>query len=194
LTRIWIGTDFFCITIAMSTVDYSVSQGAFRWPSISCRQLATLCRHWESLTADGKPPARRLFSPVDLPGDVWAHLFLIEFLEGAGSYRLRLMGGYLVSAYGQDFGGRRLTDDEIPGISQTATCRLLDDIAATSLPQYYLGPTRMRFRDFESIVEQVLLPLSDETTGQIVAAIGAINYPARSEGVGSADARKAFGL
>ncbi len=104
------------------------------------------------------------------------------------------MGGYLVSAYGQDFGGRRLTDDEIPGISQTATCRLLDDIAATSLPQYYLGPTRMRFRDFESIVEQVLLPLSDETTGQIVAAIGAINYPARSEGVGSADARKAFGL
>jgi len=126
-------------------------------------------------------PRKREFDPAELPPRVLPRLFIVEFLEGAANYRLRLMGTYLRNTYGREFTWCRLVDDEMPGITQSDTYRLLGVMANTGEPQYSLGPTKFRFFDTYSLVEQVLLPLADDN-GWLAFAIGAVDYPDMRKG------------
>jgi hypothetical protein len=138
--------------------------------------LRQLLDYWQRLKRDRSMPHKREFDPVDLPPRVLPRLFLIEFLEGAANYRLRLMGTYLRDTYGREFTGCRLVDDEMPGVTRSMTYQLLGVMARTGEPQYSLGPNRFRFFDTYFLVEQLLLPLADDS-GRLAFAIGAVDYP-----------------
>jgi hypothetical protein len=146
--------------------------------------LRQLLDYWLRLKGDRSRPRKREFDPVDLPPRVLPRLFLIEFLEGAGNYRLRLMGTYLRDTYGREFTWCHLVDEEMPGVTKSDTYQLLGVMARTGEPQYSLGPTRFRFFDTYSLVEQVLLPLADDE-GQLGFAIGAVDYPDMRKGIGA---------
>jgi hypothetical protein len=138
--------------------------------------LRQLLDYWQRLKGDRSMPRKREFDPVDLPARVLPRLFLIEFLEGAANYRLRLMGTYLRDTYGREFTWCRLVDDEMPGVTKTTTYQLLGVMMKTGEPQYSLGPDRFRLKDTYSLVEQVLLPLADDE-GHLGFAVGAVDYP-----------------
>ena len=138
--------------------------------------LRQLLDYWQRLKRDRRMPCKREFDPLDLPPRVLPRLFLIEYLEGAANYRLRLMGTYLRDAYGREFTWRRLIEEEMPGVTKTMTYQLLGVMMKTGEPQYNLGPDRFRFFDTYSLVEQVLLPLADDN-GRLGFAIGALDYP-----------------
>ncbi|MCZ8310003.1 MAG: PAS domain-containing protein [Magnetospirillum sp.] len=144
-------------------------------PEIKCQLLETLFGYWESLNSRAGIPEKLSFNPIDIPGLVWPRIFMIDILEGLRNYRVRLLGTYLVDAYGQDFKGCRLDDDEIPRITQSATYRLLPKLQLSGKPQYFFGTTPFRYTDSYREVEQVLMPLAD-STGRIAYAVGGVDY------------------
>jgi hypothetical protein len=146
--------------------------------------LRQLLDYWLRLKGDRSRPRKREFDPVDLPPRVLPRLLLIEFMEGAGNYRLRLMGTYLRDTYGREFTWCRLVDDEMPGVTKSTTYELLGVMARTGEPQYSLGPTKFHFFDTYSLVEQVLLPLADDNE-RLAFAIGAVDYPDMRKGIGA---------
>jgi hypothetical protein len=138
--------------------------------------LRQLLGYWQRLKGARSMPRKREFDPIELSPRVLPRLFIVEFLEGAENYRLRLMGTYLRDTCGREFTWRRLVDDEMPGVTRTDTYRFLGVMAKTGEPQYNLGPSWFRFFDTYSLVEQLLLPLSDDN-GHLAFAIGAVDYP-----------------
>lgn len=151
--------------------------GAARYarPEIKSPLLEILFEYWEKLAANVGVPQKTIFNPIDVPGTVWPRIFIIDILEGVRNYRVRLLGTYLVDAYGQDFTGCNMNDGEIPRITQSATYRLLPKLQSSGLPQHYFGPTPFRYTDSYREVEQVLMPLADPI-GRIAYAVGGVDY------------------
>ena len=138
--------------------------------------IQALFAYWDALPKFLDSPRKTDFDPVDLAVKVWPRLFMVDILEGQNEYRLRLLGTYLVEAYGRDFTGARFVDSEIPNVTRSQTYRLLGDLVATQKPQHYLGPTEFRFITDYAICEQILLPLVDDK-GRIAHVVGAIDFP-----------------
>jgi hypothetical protein len=137
--------------------------------------LATLLAYWESL-AGGRMPERGAFDPVDLPGEVWPRLFLVEFLPEAQDYRLRVQGSYIVDVYRRDFTGCRFVETEIPRITESVSFALLERMRGTGEPQYHFGRARFRTSEDFREVEELVLPLAGGD-GRVAYAIGAIDFP-----------------
>ena len=144
-------------------------------PEILHPALRAIHTYWTGLQSDGGLPRRSSLSPADIPREALPRVFLIEFLDDEAAYRLRLQGTYMVDAYQQDFTGRKMIDEEIPGISKSVTLKLLERLRADRAPQHFHGPTAFRVTDFYTEHEQILLPLTDRT-GRICMALGAIDF------------------
>lgn len=137
--------------------------------------LATLYQYWRSLKRTDGVPLKQAFNPIDLPGSVWPRIFMLDILDGPENYRVRLLGTYLVDAYSRDLTGHRLVESEMPGITASATWRMLPALVAKREAQYYFGPTNFKFGDMYKRIEQVLMPLADDR-GDIRYAIGGIDF------------------
>lgn len=146
-----------------------------RSPLLQCVQA-----YWDHLARVRSIPFRRDFSPLELPGKVWSRLFLVDIIRDGQSYRIRLMGEYIVSALGHNYTGCEFVESQIPGCQDMVTLRLLRRLTMTMLPQHYFGPTSFRTADWYSDVEQIIMPLCDDD-GRLSVAIGAIDYPYRAE-------------
>lgn len=144
--------------------------------------LGSLFEYWNSLRQAGGIPLKSGFDPINLPTTLWPRLHMIDIPRDGGVNRNRLLGTYIAEAVGSDFTGRRLTDDEIPGMSGSVTFHLLQQLLSSSEPQHYYGPSRFLGVSRFAAHEQILLPLYDEE-GQIVAAVGALDYPEFSPGM-----------
>lgn len=138
--------------------------------------LLELYDYWVRLGGNGQLPRRRSFDPLGLSAPVWPRLFLIETAAHIEACRVKVLGTYLVCAYGREFTGCRCTDSEIPRFSQSTTCRLLKAIMARPAPQYAFAETNFRFNNEYKHCEQILLPLAD-ANGQLDAVVGAIEFP-----------------
>jgi hypothetical protein len=139
------------------------------------RALATLYDYWRALAPEGMP-RRRDFDPVGLPGEVWPRLYLVKTGPRVEECQLRVLGTYIVAAYGRDFTGRHCNDGEIPRFSVSNTAGLLDRLLREPAARHHFGKTSFRFFDDYRTCEQVLLPLADDT-GRLCAAIGAVDFP-----------------
>ncbi|MBL8805565.1 MAG: PAS domain-containing protein [Rhodospirillales bacterium] len=148
---------------------------------IRCPHLLELYEYWARMADGGRLPQRRRFDPLELSGPVWPRLFLIETASRPEECRVRVLGTYLVGAYGREFTGCRCTDAEIPRFSKSTTYRLLRDILHEKTPQYAYAETQFRFNDDYRHCEQVLLPLADDHGG-LAAAVGAIDFPGLRSG------------
>lgn len=142
--------------------------------------IEALWSYWHRLADEASPPAKRRFDIVALPTDSWSRLILFDVLDGARDYRVRVMGTYLVEAYGADFTGRRLVDAEIPRVTNSASYQLLGRAVETRAPQHYLGPCGFQLGPGLDDVAMVVLPLTD-AAGRVAHAIGSIHYPSFRE-------------
>ena len=131
--------------------------------------------YWLDLHDGLQPPEREQFDPTHLPSRALPYLFLLELVPGP-AWRLRLTGSHVVEAQGQDFTGCKLVDEEIPGISQSRTVRILNQMADTGLPGHFHGRSTFRFRQDYEDHEQVLLPFRSHATSAIETVLGAIVF------------------
>ncbi len=146
---------------------------------LGVRFVEPLWSYWHRL-AGGAPPPKSRFDIVDLPTGSWSRLIMFDVLDGTNSYRVRVMGTYLVEAYGADFTGRLLVDSAIPRVTRSASYKLLPRVVETRAPQHYLGPCGFQIGPGFDDVAMILLPLTD-TVGLITYAIGSIHYPSFQE-------------
>lgn len=129
--------------------------------------------HWLNLHDGTRLPVREQLDPTELPPGVWPYLFLLERVPPT-IWRVRLMGSHLVTALGQDFTGCDMVDEQIPGITQSRTLRMLGEVTETSLPMHFHGRSGFRLRDDLDDHEQILLPFrrsEDDTVGMVLGAI-----------------------
>jgi len=147
---------------------------------LGVRFIEPLWSYWHRLARESRPPPKSRFDVVDLPADSWSRLILFDVLEGANSYRVRVMGTYLVEAYGSDFTGCLLVDSAIPRVTNSASYKLLPRVVESRAPQHYLGPCGFRLGPGFDDVAMVLLPLTD-AGGRVAYAIGSIHYPSYRE-------------
>lgn len=138
--------------------------------------LIGLKAYWDSLRNGDQPPSKRSFDVLGLPTEIWPRLFMIDKLANKPDFRIRILGSYLVAAYGQDFKGKLLTDDEIPCITNSITYHLLGNVLKNRDSEYYFGRTDFRFTSQYAETEQILLPLVCEQ-GLVSVIVGAIDFP-----------------
>jgi hypothetical protein len=137
-------------------------------------ELRAIWDLWHRLPRTGPFPAKSAFSPHLPPPQALPRLFLID-IGATGTFRVRLMGTYLVSALGRDFTGQPMDERTMPGFTSSVAHQLLTAMQALPRPLHYLGPTSFRTSDHYRECEMVLLPLVD-AMGVVAHAIGAIDY------------------
>ncbi len=141
--------------------------------------------HWLGLHEDGRMPERGQFHPADLPSRALPYLFLLERID-ADQWRIRLLGSHIVDALGKDLTGRTLEDEQIPGISESRTVRLLRRVEATGLPGHFHGRSGFRFQEGYADHEQVLLPFRRHDAAGFDQMLGVIVYEGLQAGFGPA--------
>jgi hypothetical protein len=74
--------------------------------SVTLRQIV---EHWSGLRRGRRFPSRDDLAPRNLRG-LLRHITLVRALDGGADYEFRILGDVQVQAYGENFGGMRLSE------------------------------------------------------------------------------------
>ncbi len=124
---------------------------------------------WSKRTRHGTVPDRADLDPLVEVPQLVPHIFLLDVLDGGADFRVRLIGTRIVSHYGRDSTGRRISE-MTSGIYLEAIVRLFRDTMRARQPVYsvtnYLHPERDHL-----LVERLNLPLRHGGTAVAMLAV-----------------------
>ncbi len=160
-------------------------------PIIADRRLETLYRYWSGKRQGRAMPSRADIDPVEIPGDIWPHIMLLDVLwqDGVPRFRYRRVGDVFWRALGQEPTGR-FVDEVLP---ETAGYRsyvvgIYTEMAARRCPMYTENIFTLDGQAVPMLTKRVSLPLShDGDTVDMVLAGHVFEY-------GMLDREQAFSL
>lgn len=138
-------------------------------------QVASLAQYWVDLQSDSGAPLWRAFDIADLPVAVWPRLMVIDVIDEPCRFRARLIGAYIIDAFGRDSTGRRFVNEEIPGIEGTDYLASLHEVADLKTPHYRFRRARFQMRDEYEFAEVLSLPFLDEN-GAVSMIVTGVDY------------------
>ena len=133
-------------------------------------RLAALKAYWDRKRGDRRMPLRSSIDPLELK-DHLGSLVMIDVLEGAADFRMRVVGTSIVGALGRDSTGKLLSSLKSDDLEWWRFCDdLYRAIATRGIVARAQGTLRMVGRDHRSF-DSVLLPLDagDGTVVKILA-------------------------
>jgi hypothetical protein len=129
--------------------------------------LERLYRYWAAQRRGRAMPSRGDIDPVEIPGDVWPHIMLLDVLwsEDGPRFRYRRVGEVFWRALGQEPTGRFI-DEVLP---ETAGYRsyvvgIYKEMAALRRPMYTENVFTLEGQAVPMLTKRVSLPLSHDGT------------------------------
>jgi len=139
------------------------------------QRLDALHRYWAGKRRDRRMPARCDIDPVEIPGDIWPHIMLLDVVwdDGAPRFRYRRVGDVFWRGTGREPTGLFINDV----LPQTAGYRryvvgIYEEMAWRQRAMYTENVFSLEGRDTPMSVKRISLPLSndDATVNMVLAA------------------------
>lgn len=128
--------------------------------------------YWASLCKDdGRLPGRQDFDPVDLPLSVWPYLILSDVLTDPFDIRYRFVGTEVVSLYGKDNTGLKLSE-RTPRRDPELTVAAYRAAIEEKTPQFGQTPVYDKNRGYNMLIERTHFPMAKDgvTVDMILAS------------------------
>ena len=139
------------------------------------QRLDALYRYWLGKRRDRQMPARCDIDPLEIPGDIWPHIMLLDVVwdEGAPRFRYRRVGDVFWRSAGREPTGLFINDV----LPETAGYRryvvgIYEEMAWRRRAMYSENGFSLEGRDTQMSVKRISLPLSNdgETVNMVLAA------------------------